>query len=356
MKDLRSEQSFHLPRYCWQRAVGVCRLVAMLVGAAALPAAADVVNLNNGDRLSGTVDSVTGGKVILETEYAGSVLIDMEAVASLETEKAFEVRTKGGGMAEGRFVMGPGGQILALADDQVEPIDLSSVRTARQNKLALTQLVAEWSTRADLSLEITNGNTETNKYNTLIETILKRERVSHAFSFLFSKEEANSETTVDQRDFDYLYKRFVSEKWYASGNAEYFKDQLKDIDYRLTTGAGMGYQFWDNSFGALSSDLGVSAVQEKRPEGKDVDPAIRWGLDYNRFLWSKRLELFHKHSLLIIPVSGRGEVLQTSTGLRLGVNSHIDTHFRVDVRYETDPPEDTKKTDTTYNLGIGLKL
>lgn len=331
-------------------------LVPCALAALAGPAGADVVNLNNGDRLTGKVDSIAGGRVILETEFAGRILVDMAHVASLETEDAYDVRIKDGGSVEGRFLTGPQGQVLVLEDDQTRPIELAEVRDAGQSKLALTRLAAGWSTRADLSAAISDGNTETESYNALVEAILKQDRVSHGFTLLFSQEEADNETTKDQTQFDYAYKRFVSEKWYASGNAQYFQDDLKDIDYRITAGAGMGYQFWDDSFGALSTEAGLSYVYEKNIEGKEKDPALRWALDYNRFLWSKRLEFFSKNSVLAILASGRGEIYQTSTGLRLAVNDHLDTTFRVDLRHETDPPLDNEKTDTTYSLGVGVKF
>lgn len=331
-------------------------LCSCALSALAAPVVADVVNLKNGDRLTGKVDSIAGGRVILDTEFAGRVLVHMEHVASLETEEAYDVRTKEGAAVTGRFLTGPEGQVLVVADDQSRPIEVAEVRDAGQSKLALTRLVAEWSTRADLSAAVSTGNSDTESYNALVESILKRDRVSHGFTLLLSQEKADNESTKDQTQFDYAYKRFVSEKWYAAGNAQYFQDDLKDIDYRLTAGAGMGYQFWDDSFGALSTEAGLSYVYEKNIEGKERDPALRWALDYNRFLWSKRLEFFSKNSVLAILASGRGEVYQSSTGLRLAVNDHLDTAFRVDLRHETDPPADNKKTDTTYSLGVGVKF
>jgi putative salt-induced outer membrane protein YdiY len=118
----------------------------------------------------------------------------------------------------------------------------------------------------------------------------------------------------------------------------------------------MGYQFWDNSFGALSSSLGLSYVFEELAGNDEANPAFRWGLDYNRFLWSQRLEYFYKHSVLAIPVGGRGQVVDLSSGLRLAMNSWLSTNLRVDLQYETDPPIDTKTTDVTYSLGIGIEF
>src|SRR5690606_11393655 len=121
-------------------------------------------------------------------------------------------------------------------------------------------------------------------------------------------------------------------------------------------GLGMGFQFWDNSFGAFATELGASAVVEALDGERERNPAVRWAVDYNRFLWSTRLELFNRSSLLIIPESDRGEVFQMTTGLRMAVNSWLDMALRVDLRHETEPAEAADKTDTTYSLGVGARF
>jgi len=317
---------------------------------------ADVIDLTNGDRITGTVVSVGGGKVVTDTEYAGRIIIDLEAVARLETEAAFEVRLRDGSLKRGQFAPGEEEQGLLLEGGELAPVALAEVRTAGQSSLSLTRLGQEWNSRATLGAEITRGNSETDKYNLLFESTLKRQSVQHSVTLQVAEEEAEGVTTLDQLDLDYGYKRFISERRYASGNAEYFEDALKDVDSRITAGAGMGYQFWDNSFGALSSELGVSYVVEELQGQNEDNPAIRWGLDYTRNLWSQRLEFYYNHNILAIPVGGRGQISDLASGLRLAVNSWLDTSFRVDYRYETEPPPDTQEEDIIYSLGVGMKF
>lgn len=328
--------------------------LALVFSLIATPAFADTVLLNNGDRLTGTVDSISGGRVLLKTDYAGHVPIKLDAIAELQTEQEFDVFSSAG-RVKGRFAATAGEQQLVV-DNQPSPIDLTLVKTAGQSNLALTRLAPEWSSRADLAAKFVNGNTNTEQYSALIESSLKREKVTHSVSLLVSNEKAEEETTKDELDLDYLYKRFLSEKWYASGNAEYFEDPLKDVDSRITLGAGIGYQFWDDSFGSLSTDLGVSAVREDLDGENETNPAVRWGLEYRRFLFSKKMEGFHKQSVLFIPDSDRGEVLQSSTGVRYALNDRIDATARVDLNHETEPAPGNSKTDVTYNLGVGIKF
>ena len=315
---------------------------------------ADVIQMTNGDRISGTVEGISSGKVLIATSYADTIAVSLGEIESVTSDKEFSVRA-GGETLRGKFSVGDSGQVLQT-DSGSSTIVLADVRSASESKLAVTQLAAEFSNRADIGLVISNGNSDTESLNTLVESVYKRDKVQHSATLLVSSEEADEVQTKDQLDFDYNYKRFMSDRWYLAGNAEYFTDELKDIDSRITVGAGAGYQFWDNTFGAFSAEAGVSAVREDIDGEEEDNPAFRFALDYKKFLMAKRLELFHRQSILVIPDSDRGEVVSASTGLRYAVSDRIDTTARVDLIHETEPAPGNSKTDTTYTLGIGVKF
>jgi putative salt-induced outer membrane protein YdiY len=52
----------------------------------------------------------------------------------------------------------------------------------------------------------------------------------------------------------------------------------------------------------------------------------------------------------------QSQVFSSSTGARYALNERIDTTFRIDLAYESDPPQGNEKTDTTYSLGVGVKF
>lgn len=51
------------------------------------PALADTVWLDNGDRLSGEIVLMDGGKLALKTRYAGQVLIDWKDIDTISSDK-----------------------------------------------------------------------------------------------------------------------------------------------------------------------------------------------------------------------------------------------------------------------------
>jgi putative salt-induced outer membrane protein YdiY len=255
----------------------------------------------------------------------------------------------------GRLASVDGAPVAITANANI-PFAIEDLVLATQSKLAFTSLVREWDSRVDLALALSSGNSTAESYNTLIESDYKRDRTAHQITLLVNTEDSEGLKTKDQLDLDYGFKLFLSDQWFSSANAEYFSDPIKDVDQRISVGMGAGYQFVDNSFGALSTELGLSAVQEELDGDDEVSPAIRWGLDYNRYFFAKRVELFHRQSLLIIPEDDRGQVLSSSSGLRFALNHRIDTAFRVDLNYETAPTPGNEKTDTTYTLGLGIRF
>ena len=331
-------------------------LVLVLLLLASVSAQGGTVVLKNGDRLTGEVDSISGGRLLLDTEYAGRIPIVLNAVESVTSPVEFHVRLRGGGYLDGRLAEKDGAQRLMSDGQASQPIDLAEILNASRHGGALADLASGWSTQADLAAALSTGNSETESVNLLVRSTLALDWTVHDWTLLVSREEADSVVSKEQLDFDYGYKRFFTDKWFALGNAEYYRDELKDIDLRITVGGGIGYQVWQDSFGALSVGTGVSAVFDEIGTKAKENPAWRWELDYNRFLWSKQFEFFHRHSLLVIPDSGRGEVIEASTGLRLAISDRLNTHFRVDHRIDTKPPEDADRTDVTYSLGVGFKF
>jgi putative salt-induced outer membrane protein YdiY len=319
-------------------------------------AAADVLHLKSGDRLTGEVDSIAGGKVILKTDFAGTIGVKLDTILHLESEKVFELRTSEGTRLRGQFAVTPDAQQFRPEEGAVTDLDLGTVASARENHLGLRDLGSDWSNRFEAGISASTGNTETSAQNYLLESILNRSRSDHKLSFTYNTQEDDDVKTKENLKAGYRYRRFFGERWYGLGNAGYQEDEFKGVDYRWTLGLGGGYQFWDDSQGALSTDLGVNYVIEELEGVKDENPAIRWGLDWNRFLWAKKAEAFYNQSVLFIYSDPDNTVYHGSAGIRFNVTEMFTANFRVDVAHETEPADDLKKTDVTYVIGVGLKL
>jgi putative salt-induced outer membrane protein YdiY len=315
---------------------------------------ADTLIMKNGDRITGRLDSISAGKAVFETQYAGRILVSLEQVSSMVTDDAYTVRLNDQSLS-GAFFSASEGQALFTRDGN-ERLALSDIRSASQSRTQFTPFSLDWGVRLDLALSLADGNSSTEASNALLEADFQDDLNAHLLTVLLAREEGEGLLTKDQLDVDYGYRRFISQRWYGAANAEYFQDTLKDIDLRITLGAGMGIQVIDNSLENLATDLSLSAVQENIGGDSSTKPALRWGLDYQRFLFAKTVEVFHRQSILQLFSDENGQVYSSSTGIRYAFSERIDTNFRIDLAYESDPPPGNEKTDTTYSLGVGLKF
>src|SRR5271169_1660431 len=66
-------------------------MVLCLTPAAVIPAMADQVVLNNGDRITGTINSVDSGKMIIVSPIAGTITVDMVNVKTFSTDGPIKI-------------------------------------------------------------------------------------------------------------------------------------------------------------------------------------------------------------------------------------------------------------------------
>ncbi len=332
------------------KAIGIMMLAVMT----ASTAWGDRLTFANGDVISGTVTSVEGGHVVIQTDYAPRIIVAQDQIVALETDSTVQVQTTTGDLLSGKLESLDGsvrvdqsGAVIALADLK---------RITRGNSPGAFE-TADWSHKVDVAATLSKGNSKTETFSVLTESIMRKDRNEHVLNVALYKDENDEVTTRDQMDIDYNYKRFLeNSKWFYGANGEYFRDKLKGIDPRITVGAGAGYRFWDNSLGSLTVEFGLSAVYEDLGLTDETNPAARWALDYRRLLAGERIELFHRHQILKIIDSDRGEVLDSSTGLRFMLNEWWDASIRADLRHETDVPVGSHSTDITYAVGLGVRF
>lgn len=329
--------------------------LVVLLFAFAGPAQADVVWLKSGDRVSGKVESLDGTTLRVDTEWAGTLLIKRDAVASIDTDEALNLMLYDGERVAARFEVDreeDEQQILA-EDEDPRAVTLRAVRYASANG-GVDHPGDRWQSRVSYGLNISSGNTDTQSHVLRASSTLRQGPWRHQGNMDMDLTKDAGTTTREQYRLGYQLDWFFREDWFAFGSSEYFQDKRRDVDYRVTLGGGLGHQFWDTTLGALSLEGGISEVIEKVGGETENNPALRFGVDYNRFYMGQQLELFHGSELLLLAAKDRGEILKTTTGVRYALNSYLNTNLRVDFDHETKPAPGRKNTDLVYVIGVGF--
>jgi hypothetical protein len=178
----------------------------------------------------------------------------------------------------------------------------------------------------------------------------------HQVSLAIERKEQDGDSTKEQDRAQYQYSWFYQDPWFLVAGAGYERDPIRDLTYRYTPAAGLGYQFFDDAYRRLEITVAGVAVIEKLAGKNEEAFAPRWSLDYMRKIFGGDLEFFHHHSALTY-VSGRSnDVIETSTGLRWEIIDDVYMNVQVDYDWESQPSAGNEKEDTTYLIGLGLAL
>ncbi len=340
--------------------IQVCTALAAF---AALSAAADVVHFINGDRLSGTLVDAEPNTVAIDVPHIGVIVAPESQVARV----AHAAGVAGQPSAHEALAPSKAEAAASPATPQTPPPTPEPSDVPSDPPIAATaKRFSEWDLRSQFGLAVVSGNTRTQDVDFVVNAERTGQRFDNVFGISVHKARARAGAqapiadTKDQFDINYDLRWKYRDTWYAVANFEFFRDPIKDINRRVTAGVGLGNRFWASTRGALDTDVGVSRVFEQLDVGGVVDesqdPALRWSVNFKRWLLEDRLEMFHNSQWLYILASGRGSVWDSDTGLRLQLANRWQAGVRFDLQHESHPAAARGKTDFGYALTLGVAL
>ena len=148
-------------------------LLSCLLLSLAWPVAADTVWLNNGDRLSGEILLLDGGKLALKTKYAGRVVIDWKDIDTLASDKPLMLRREGLDSEIGHQLKAADKGKVQVVNGSSETVALSSITRLVPPRPLLKDRVWEGNLDAKLDMERNEDRTDEWKLkgNTRVEHV-----------------------------------------------------------------------------------------------------------------------------------------------------------------------------------------
>lgn len=300
----------------------------------------DTLVVENGDSLSGELIGLSGTVVTFKTDYAGTLYISQRKVESLATEAEYSI-TYVDGSKETRTL-----------DTSLDVKEFDVVRTAATSPLAIT---SAWKSQLTISLAGTSGNNESQNFSMFGESSLLRSKSEQLLNVSQTRESTDTLTTTDLLDVKYNFRWLRERRWYNSLSIDYSYDPLQEITWRTVLGFGGGKKFIEHSLTDLSIDVAVSAVYQSLDKFEEMSPALRIASAYHKKLFGGRVEILQQNRVLWITETSAG-VIDGLFGLRFLFSNSLNLDMRSIVQYETEPAENSKNTDVTYSVGIGLSF
>jgi putative salt-induced outer membrane protein YdiY len=232
-------------------------------------ALADEIVLENGNILTGTIEKVEGGKLILKTDYSQPIEIQVAKIKKITTDKPVDLYLTTGEMVKGK--------VLATEDQKlaVEPAPGQAPRMVEMQNVAginaPPKAPPKWRGNISLGASQQTGNTERKAASVGAEALYKvdSERFTGRFLWNYAKDKDNVSA---QNTYGLLkYDHFFNKKFYGYVGLEGYNDHFKNWRFRYVVGPGAGYQIWDDEVKFFLVEGGVAYSYEDLYIGSNKD-------------------------------------------------------------------------------------
>lgn len=330
--------------------------LSMGLVSALTPVRADWVELDNGDRLSGRIDSLTATTLHLDTAYAGQLALPRERIRALSTDAPLRVRLADGTEFDGQLVPANGQgvriRISRLAETEAVPLASLAALNPPRNPDA-TEITA----RVSAGGSFAQGNTDAQSLHLSGEMVARNTVQRVTLDGAYNQAEQSGVQTVSNARLGLKYDHFVSEKTYWYANTRFERDDEADLDLRSTLGVGAGWQLFDSDTRKLALESGLSYASEDYGSAPDQRfPGARFALKAEQSLWGDRVRLFHDSDLLVSLESVDDYLLRTRTGVRVPVAERLSLGTTVNVDYDNVPAPGKKTTDTALIFQVDYAI
>jgi putative salt-induced outer membrane protein YdiY len=315
------------------------------------PLLAGQIVMLNGDIITGDVKTIWDKKLAVEPAYADTFEVDLDAVAYIESERVFDIEFADGRAAHAKMLGGNEGIQIIEIDGKVQEIPVMQLA-----ELDEPEDYYDWDTFIDLNSTVEKGNTDSEKVALKVKTNLKLGDHRHLGELTFARETQSGETTKEQELATYAYNWSFNAPWFLGGNLGYESDPIKELEYRINVGGGVGYDIWDAS-GRFFQVQAVGGWQTEKIDQQNNDNAIGgWILRFRYDILGGDLNVFHNNSGFMAFSGRRNNVLKSETGVRYEITDLLYLNFEVDFDYESNPASGAEHEDLTMLLGIGVEL
>lgn len=343
----------------------------VLLSVLSVPALADQVYLNNGDRLTGKIVKKDGDKLVVETHSMGTVSIAWADVKSIVSDEQIVIKTKDGEQMSGLvYSDGNGVEVTTSTDETVhiasDKIDVMRSEDEQKRYDAEVRLrehpkLAElWTGFADVGFSLTSGNSTTRALN--INTRAQRETVRNKIVFYFNAIQAQSKSrgatvaTAKGAWTGVRYDRNIDPRLFVYGGIDLEHDRMQKLRFRTVLGAGFGYKALVGKRIQLDVFGGASANRENYYTGLKRFSAEGTVGDDLKLRLNSRIRFNQRFSFYpSISMPGRVRAVFDSS-LQSDINNWLGWHLSFTDRYNSYPTGNLKTNDVLMSTGLRVKF
>ena len=325
----------------------ILALLALLL----LPALAiaDEIQLQNGDRITGTLVRMTGGNLTFKTT-GGDITVPWNTVTSLTSTMTLRVRVTSQGrqtvtaistIAPGQLMLTPGGQVPFTAVEDMGPIEPRvSIRGG-----------------ANAGFVNSSGNSDVFSLRLDADGAIRQDANRYTLSAALNKARDRGVDTARNWNTALNYDRFLTTRLFVNANAIFTNDRFRDLELRSAIGVGVGYQVFDTPLVKLTANAGFGWVNDDFVVAPDNDyTAARESVAFDFLAVPNRLQFFHKHDGYFGLTGDDNLFVKTTNGVRVTVIKNFVTTLQLDLDYDPSPSPGRRAMDRTSVVSFGYRF
>jgi hypothetical protein len=212
---------------------------------------AEQVTLKNGDRLTGTILTVSDKKLTIKTEHAGTVTIDWDAVAQFSSEQPMVV-TRTDKQTVSGAVSTKDSEVTVNTTSGTQTIPMTDVAVMRSpadqaayEKSLHPGMLEGWVGGGNFGLALARGNSDTTNlalgFNAAHPTTTDKWTIQAASLYSTSTTNNVSSTAANALGGFIRYDRNLTKKLFAFGLLAGSYDHAQDLNERISPSGGLGY-------------------------------------------------------------------------------------------------------------------
>jgi putative salt-induced outer membrane protein YdiY len=335
----------------------LCAVLAVVLALCTAVVSADQVVLKNGDKLDGTITSLDGGKLIINTPFAGDVKIDVTQISTFSTNAPVQLRLTDGTLINRQLGANDdggvevGGGLLGKSHLAVSDID------------AINPPPVVWSGDIKFGALLSRGNTQSDSISFGVDLAHKTEVDILTFSADYLYGTTHDRTTgvqtatADNWQTDLKYEHNITKKLYGFADLEVSKDRLGFLDLRVAPSAGLGYRWFNKPDFTFSTEGGLAWIYQQYTNGTPHREDVSLVLSYHLTrAFNDNVSAFHNLSYYPSIQNGRNYLIDTDLGLHVVMTKKFFTEFKTVLNYDSNPANGALKTNTRIELNLGYML
>jgi putative salt-induced outer membrane protein YdiY len=319
--------------------------------------AQDTIKLKNGDELTGSIKTMSDGKITFGSPMLGDVVVPLDSVDSMTSAGPIKVRTTAGESLERRIESVDRGGMVILSEAGSGP--RGPIRLTELEAFNLEEKPIEWTGSVAVNGVFVTGNTERRQAGAAFdaERRSKVDRVTARgrWDYAEDKNAPGTWTLNQRRTYGGLkYDFFLTEKWFATANTSAEGDFKANLDLRLTAGLGIGRQIVERDDLKFSVELGVSYFYEDYRTGGPPSETAAGRAAYDLMVDLGRGMRFLQNVEGFVGFETTDDVhIKKNSRLQANLTESMFGELGWLLTYDNTPAPGNDRVDQTFSVSVG---